>query len=71
MYSPPLFTYNYNFNFTDTPQPQGISNPEIELEQQWDEVSPQLSAVLEGTVDIPTDVVPFDAGSDVPIDDQK
>ncbi|CAL7943920.1 unnamed protein product [Xylocopa violacea] len=39
------------------------------LEERWDEISPQLSIVMQqGT--IPT-VVPFDATLDVPIDDQK
>lgn len=45
--------------------------PQINLESKWDEAGPQLSTVLEGTADIPTDVVPFDATSDVPIDEQK
>ncbi|KAJ8982321.1 hypothetical protein NQ317_006666 [Molorchus minor] len=41
------------------------------LEGRWDEVAPQLSIVLEGGTDFLTDVVPFDAASEVPIDDQK
>ncbi|XP_074037876.1 circadian regulator timeout [Leptinotarsa decemlineata] len=41
------------------------------LEKQWDETGPQLSAVLESGGDFLTDVVPFDAASEVPIDEQK
>ncbi|XP_017771147.1 PREDICTED: protein timeless homolog [Nicrophorus vespilloides] len=44
---------------------------ELNLERMWDEASAQLSVVLEGNLEIPKDVVPFDAGSDVPIDEQK
>ncbi|XP_076673029.1 circadian regulator timeout isoform X1 [Andrena cerasifolii] len=43
--------------------------PPRSLEERWDDISPQLSAVMrEGTI---PEVVPFDATSDVPIDDQK
>ncbi|KAK0085625.1 hypothetical protein PV325_004746 [Microctonus aethiopoides] len=43
--------------------------PTKSLDERWDEVGPELSAVMqEGTI---PDVVPFDAASDVPIDDQK
>ncbi|KAK9294394.1 hypothetical protein QLX08_010973 [Tetragonisca angustula] len=46
------------------PQP-----PARSLEERWDEISPQLSIVMqEGTI---PQVVPFDAASAVPIDDQK
>ncbi|KAK9879047.1 hypothetical protein WA026_003863 [Henosepilachna vigintioctopunctata] len=41
------------------------------LEQQWDEASQQLSIVLETNSVMPTDIVPFDATSEVPIDEQK
>lgn len=44
---------------------------EIDVEGLWDETSGQLSAVLERGANIPIDVVPFDAASDVPIDEQK
>lgn len=37
----------------------------------WDEASPQLSTILEGVLELAEPVVPFDAASDVPIDDQK
>ncbi|XP_048261586.1 protein timeless homolog isoform X2 [Bombus terrestris] len=43
--------------------------PVRSLEERWDEVSPQLSIVMqEGTI---PQVIPFDATLDVPIDDQK
>merc|ERR1719354_1439892 len=40
-------------------------------EEQWDAVSPNISALLQGRGTIPLDVVPFDATSDVSIEDQK
>ncbi|XP_043579591.1 protein timeless homolog [Bombus pyrosoma] len=43
--------------------------PVRSLQERWDEVSPQLSIVMqEGTI---PQVIPFDATLDVPIDDQK
>ncbi|XP_031834411.1 circadian regulator timeout [Nomia melanderi] len=43
--------------------------PPRTMEERWDEVSPQLSVVMrEGAI---PEVVPFDAASDVPIEDQK
>ncbi|CAH1127073.1 unnamed protein product [Ceutorhynchus assimilis] len=52
-------------------QRQGPIVQELNLDGMWDEASPQLSTVLEGNVDVSSDVAPFDAASDVPIDDQK
>lgn len=47
-------------------------NAEKDLEGRWDEMAPQLSVILEGGgAEIPYGVVPFDATSEVPIDDQK
>lgn len=40
-------------------------------EESWDQIGPELSAVLQGATEIPTDIVPFDAASDRPIDEQK
>jgi hypothetical protein len=37
----------------------------------WDEVGPQISAVLQNDGNIPSDVVPFDAASDRDVDEQK
>ncbi|XP_018561954.1 protein timeless homolog [Anoplophora glabripennis] len=43
----------------------------LNLEGRWDEAAPQLSIVLERGSDFTADAVPFDAASDVPIDEQK
>ena len=37
----------------------------------FDEISGEVSTLLQENGDIPSDVVPFDAASDVPIDEQK
>lgn len=42
-----------------------------QLDRNWDEASQQLSVILEGGGEFFTDVVPFDAASEVPIDDQR
>lgn len=44
---------------------------EMNLDALWDETAPQLSAVLQNPSHIPTDVVPFDAASDLSDDEQK
>ena len=42
------------------------------LEDMWENVSSRISAILQGHLDSPLpEVVPFDAASDVPIDEQK
>ncbi|XP_050308820.1 protein timeless homolog [Anthonomus grandis grandis] len=41
------------------------------LDAMWDETSPQVSAILESNTQLSTDIAPFDAASDIPIDDQK
>jgi hypothetical protein len=40
-------------------------------EEMWDEVGPQISAVLQNDGNIPSDMVPFDATSDRDVDEQK
>lgn len=48
------------------------SQPTImDIHGQWDDVATQISVVLENDGAIPKDIVPFDAASDVPMDDQK
>ena len=42
-----------------------------QLEDLWDEVSSDLSAVLQGRADLPHDVTPFDAASEVDEDQQR
>lgn len=44
---------------------------ELQLDSMWDEASPQISTVLQNTTEFPNDIAPYDAVSDVPIDDQK
>ncbi|XP_056642812.1 protein timeless homolog [Diorhabda sublineata] len=43
---------------------------DLNLDDMWDEASPQISAILESGGEFLTDV-PFDAASDVPLDQQK
>ena len=40
-------------------------------EKVWEDISPQLSACLGGGASISSDISPFDAASETPIDDQK
>jgi len=51
----------------------GVAEGERERnEDKWEAVSGELSALLQGRgPSLPHDVVPFDAASDVPLDDQK
>lgn len=48
-----------------------VAEKEVNLEREWDELAPQLSIVVEGSLETTTNVVPFDATSDIPIDEQK
>lgn len=48
-----------------------VQEEEINLENEWDEIASQLSIVIEGSLEMVTNVVPFDATSDVPIDQQR
>ncbi|XP_072020658.1 protein timeless homolog [Amphiura filiformis] len=49
--------------------PQGPS--EEELNDGWDHVTSDLSAMLQGREDIPENVVPFDAASEQPVEEQR
>ena len=42
-----------------------------QLEDMWDEVSGELSALFQGRGELPTDVSPFDAASEVDVDQQR
>ncbi|XP_064262334.1 protein timeless homolog isoform X3 [Passer domesticus] len=42
-----------------------------ELEQLWEGLAPQVQACLEGEVPLPEDVVPFDAASETPVEEQR
>ena len=49
---------------------QGPSDEQ--LEELWDTISSDLSAIFQGRgPSLPTDITPFDAASDVEIDQQK
>ncbi|XP_058798651.1 protein timeless homolog isoform X2 [Phymastichus coffea] len=51
------------------PQQQAVG-PARSLEDRWDEVGPELSAVMQQNNEIPI-VMPFDATIDIPVDEQK
>lgn len=43
-----------------------------EIEQKWQDMASDLSATLQGHGgEIPESVVPFDAASEIPVDEQK
>ncbi|XP_027764170.1 protein timeless homolog isoform X2 [Empidonax traillii] len=50
-----------------TPPPPSTA----ELEELWAGLAPQLQACLEGEVPLPEDVVPFDAASETPVEEQR
>ncbi|XP_069735742.1 protein timeless homolog isoform X1 [Phaenicophaeus curvirostris] len=50
-----------------TPQPPSAE----ELEELWVGLVPQLQACLQGEVPLPEDVVPFDAASETPVEEQR
>ncbi|XP_074785618.1 protein timeless homolog isoform X2 [Athene noctua] len=49
------------------PQPPSAG----ELEELWAGLAPQLQACLQGEVPLPEDVVPFDAASETPVEEQR
>ena len=43
-----------------------------EIEQKWQELASDLSATIQGHAgEIPESAIPFDAASEVPVDEQK
>ncbi|KAK2582183.1 hypothetical protein KPH14_004539 [Odynerus spinipes] len=52
------------------PPPRKEETPAQSLEDRWDNLAPELSAVMQHGASIP-EMVPFDATLDTPIDDQK
>ncbi|XP_053408285.1 protein timeless homolog isoform X2 [Mercenaria mercenaria] len=48
-----------------------VEPSEQELEDLWDEISSELSAIFQGRSDIPDDVAPFDAASEIDVDQQR
>ena len=50
----------------------GLTQPsEEELEAFWDNISSELSAIFQGRGEIPQEVTPFDAASEVDVDLQR
>ncbi|XP_070536276.1 protein timeless homolog [Ptychodera flava] len=45
--------------------------PEEELDELWDRVSSDMSAMLQGREEIPDNAVPFDAAADIPVEEQR
>ncbi|XP_063215058.1 protein timeless homolog isoform X1 [Chroicocephalus ridibundus] len=52
-----------------SPAPQPPSAEELEM--LWAGLAPQLQACLQGEVALPEDVVPFDAASETPVEEQR
>ncbi|KAK3595063.1 hypothetical protein CHS0354_043159 [Potamilus streckersoni] len=57
------------------PESKGSNQPSEptaqEIEDLWDEVSSELSAIFQGRAEIPQNVSPFDAASEVDINEQR
>ena len=53
------------------PKPESTGPNPQELEDLWDTVSGELSAIFQGRAEIPADVAPFDAASEVDVDQQR
>ncbi len=53
------------------PKPQPSAPTPQELEDAWDALSSDLSAIFQGRGDVPADVAPFDAASEVDVDQQR
>lgn len=73
---PTMQWYSYSFYSHDLSfpkgKPAGPTAPTVEqLEDIWDEVGGDLSAIVQGRGEIPTDVTPFDAASEVDVDQQR
>lgn len=52
-------------------QNQSAENRETELNESWDTVAGDLSAMLQEREDIPQNVIPFDAASEQPVEEQR
>ena len=57
--------------FFSAPKPENTGPSPQELEDLWDTVSGELSAIFQGRAEIPADVAPFDAASEVDVDQQR
>ena len=58
--------------FYTGPASSGAVEPsQQELDDTWDDIAGELSAIFQGRADIPADVAPFDAASEVDVDQQR
>ena len=58
--------------FSASRHTNGTTQPsEEELEELWDNVSSELSAIFQGRGEIPQEVTPFDAASEIDVDLQR
>ena len=68
----PFYECNYLVWSVDGAQVNAAEGPsEEQLDEMWDNVSGELSAIFQGREDVPTDVSPFDAASEVDVDQQR
>ena len=58
-----------SFILSEPSGPEELSQQE--LDDLWDEVSSELSAIFQGRAEIPDDVTPFDAASEIDVDQQR
>ena len=64
-------SFKLNLIFTISEKTGPIEPSEQELDELWDEVSSELSAIFQGRSDVPGNVLPFDAASEVDVDQQR
>ena len=64
-------SFKLNHIFTISEKTGPIEPSEQELDELWDEVSSELSAIFQGRSDVPDNVLPFDAASEVDVDQQR
>ncbi len=63
-----LLVYNVS---APAPAAAPVGPTQEELEDLWDTVSGDLSAIFQGRGELPTDVAPFDAASEVDVEQQR
>ena len=65
------FTFLYYYFPSQTGAQRSEEPSEQQLEDVWQEVSSELSALLQGREEVPQDIAPFDAASEVDVDQQR
>ena len=58
-----------NIHFLESRKPS--EKPVINQEALWEEISPQISTILDNNQEITKEMVPFDATSSTTIEEQK